>query len=176
MITPDDKDWTWVVQRRCPECGFDASAITGLEVADVVRENAGDWQRLLDAGQIRAGRPSPDTWSSLEYACHVRDVYLRYDARFELMLTADDPLFPNWDQDVTAVDDRYEEQDPATVVVDLVVAAGLLADRLDRLTEPEWTRTGTRGDGAAFTLDTISRYLAHDPVHHIWDVAGEPTA
>jgi hypothetical protein len=23
-VVPDDKDWTWVLARRCPECGFDA--------------------------------------------------------------------------------------------------------------------------------------------------------
>ena len=26
-IVPDDKDWTWVLQRECPECGFDASSL-----------------------------------------------------------------------------------------------------------------------------------------------------
>ena len=28
----DDKDWTWVLERPCPECGFDAGA---LEVAQI---------------------------------------------------------------------------------------------------------------------------------------------
>ena len=27
-IVPDDKDWTWVVQRPCPECGYDATSVT----------------------------------------------------------------------------------------------------------------------------------------------------
>ena len=26
-IVPDDKDWTWVLERVCPECGFDARSI-----------------------------------------------------------------------------------------------------------------------------------------------------
>ena len=25
-ITPDTKDWTWVLERPCPECGFEALA------------------------------------------------------------------------------------------------------------------------------------------------------
>lgn len=25
-IVADDKDWTWVIERACPECGFDAGA------------------------------------------------------------------------------------------------------------------------------------------------------
>ena len=38
-IEPDDKDWTWVLQRVCPECGFDASDVPGPRVAGWVREN-----------------------------------------------------------------------------------------------------------------------------------------
>jgi hypothetical protein len=30
-----------------------------------------------------------------------------------MMLEQDDPLFPNWDQDETAVRERYGDQDPA---------------------------------------------------------------
>src|SRR4051812_9064389 len=112
MITPDDKDWTWVLERRCDECGFDGSVVTAPEVAGLIRANAGDWQELLDAGSVTAGRTDPARWSDLEYACHVRDVFQRFDDRMELMLTQDDPAFPNWDQDATAVEDRYDEQDP----------------------------------------------------------------
>ena len=46
-----------------------------------------------------------------------------YDQRLELMLSQDDPLFPNWDQDETAVADRYGEQDPAEVAAALRQAA-----------------------------------------------------
>ena len=31
------------------------------------------------------------------------------------MLDHDDPLFANWDQDATAVAERYHEQDPVVV-------------------------------------------------------------
>ena len=27
MIEPDTKDWTWVIARPCPECGFDPSTV-----------------------------------------------------------------------------------------------------------------------------------------------------
>src|SRR4051812_43033419 len=73
MIEPDEKDWTWVLQQRCPECGFDAAACRAVDVAGLVRENAAVWRNLHADGAIRAGRPDPQTWSSLEYACHVRD-------------------------------------------------------------------------------------------------------
>jgi hypothetical protein len=173
VIVPDDKDWTWVIDRACPECGFDA----GLPVANVphlIRANAGEWQERLAAQRIGAGRPDGATWSSLEYACHVRDVYRRYLVRVELMLTEHDPLFPNWDQDATAIDDGYEQQDPVRVIADLREAADRLASRLDGVTDALWQRPGRRSDGARFTVDTIARYMVHDTVHHIWDVDRQP--
>jgi hypothetical protein len=170
MIVPDDKDWTWVLDRECPECGFDASGVTAEAVASLTRQNAGTWQRLLDGGRIRAGRPNDSTWSSLEYACHVRDVFRRYDQRVALMLDHDDPLFPNWDQDASAIDDHYDEQDATRVVGELCTAAQDLADRLDAVEGEQWSRPGRRSDGASFTIGTLARYMIHDPVHHVWDV------
>jgi len=170
MITPDDKDWTWVLEQRCPDCGFDASACAATDVADLIRANAADWQALHDDGRIAPGRPDDQTWSSLEYACHVRDVFARFDQRMGLMLEQDDPLFPNWDQDATAAEDRYDEQDPDAVIAALVANAAEIAARLDAVEGDQWQRPGRRSDGSSFTLASISRYLIHDPVHHIWDV------
>jgi two-component system chemotaxis response regulator CheB len=39
--------------------------------------------------------------------------------RLQLLLTQDDPEFENWDQDATAVAERYGEQDPAVVAAEL---------------------------------------------------------
>jgi len=173
-IRPDDKDWTWVLERVCAECSFDASNLRHDAVAGLVGKNARDWADLLTAGRVRSGRPDSATWSSLEYACHVRDVFRRYDARVELMVSEPDPLFPNWDQGASAVDDRYEAQDPSAVVGELGAAAVQLAERLNRLDDDEWQRPGRRSDGASFTVATIVRYMAHDVIHHIWDVAARP--
>jgi hypothetical protein len=171
MIVPDDKDWTWVLSRPCPECGFDASSCVAQSVPGLVRANAKSWGHLLAGGAIRPGRPVDTAWSSLEYACHVRDVYARYALRIEAMLNEEDPLFPNWDQDASAIAERYEEQDPETVVGHLTTNAEALAGRLAGLTGAEWAREGRRSDGASFTIDSISRYMIHDPIHHVWDVA-----
>jgi hypothetical protein len=174
MILPDDKDWTWVLDRECPECGFDTTAATAEAVAALTRENAGTWPRLLQDGLIRAGRPDGSTWSSLEYACHVRDVFRRYDQRIALMQEQDDPPFPNWDQDASAVEDRYDEQDPSSVVGELAAAADALAGRLEAVTDEQWSRPGRRSDGASFTIATLALYMIHDPIHHVWDVTRGP--
>jgi hypothetical protein len=170
VIEPETKNWTWVLERECPECGFDASACDAREVAGLVRANAVEWRALFEVGAITAGRPNDTTWSTLEYACHVRDVYRRMDARIALMLAEDDAAFPNWDQDSSAVEERYEAQDPAVAIAELEAAAEQIAGRLDGITEDQWPRSGRRSDGSMFTVDTITRYMLHDTVHHIWDV------
>ena len=88
------------------------------------------------------------------------------------MLSQDDPLFPNWDQDETAVADRYAEQDPATVARELRESAQAIAGRFAGVTGAQWQRTGNRSDGASFTVETFARYFIHDPVHHLYDVTG----
>jgi hypothetical protein len=174
-IVPDDKDWTWVLGRPCPECGFEAAAFPREQVGDLVRANAEEWPALLVEGGDRfRERPGADRWSGLEYAAHVRDVFRLYDFRLHLMLDHDGPDFPNWDQDTAAVEDRYAEQDPVTVVDDLVAGAAVLATSFDAVaadpTGAAWRRTGYRSDGADFTVESFARYLLHDPVHHVWDV------
>ena len=47
VITPDEKDWTWVVERRCPECGFDASKVTGEQLGGYLRAAAEPWPEVL---------------------------------------------------------------------------------------------------------------------------------
>ena len=165
-ITPDDKDWTWVLARPCPECGFTAAEVPATEVAGRVRANGSAWVEVLE-GPV-SPRPAPAVWSALEYACHVRDVLRLYDERLVLMLTTDDPLYENWDQDASAVARRYAEQDPARVSEELLAAASVVADRFDSVTD--WSRPGRRSDGAVFTVDSFARYLLHDVVHHLHDV------
>ena len=93
-----------------------------------------------------------------------------YLSRLNLMLDQDAPQFENWDQDATAVAERYAEQSPTVVADELVTAAVLLADAFAAVRPEQWDRTGFRSDGAAFTVDTFTRYMVHDPVHHVWDV------
>jgi len=167
----DDKDWTWVLQRQCSECSFVAAEFAATTVGDAIRANSLAWLGILAGPEadLRA-RPSDELWSALEYAAHVRDVFVLYLERLGLMLDNDGPKFPDWDQNVTAVEMRYDLSDPAVVSGELTAAANALADRFDSVAGDQWQRTGFRSDGAAFTIDSFARYMIHDPIHHVWDV------
>lgn len=166
-ITPDTKNWTWVIEKPCPECGFDANSFEAVDVAAMVRANAALWPAVLQRADVRV-RPDGATWSALEYGAHVRDVFRLYDYRLALMQAEDNPLYPNWDQDETAIAELYNEQDPAAVAAELTAAAASLADGFDRVTD--WSRPGRRSDGVSFTTESFAKYFIHDPTHHYWDV------
>jgi len=171
-IEPDTKDWTWVLREPCPECGFVAADLARSELGPLLRDDATGWAAVLRQPEATQ-RPDEHTWSPLEYACHVRDVHRIFGERLALMLDQDEPTFANWDQDVTAVEERYDRQDPTVVASELVEAAEAVATRYDALreaSEETWARRGLRDNGSEFTVDSIARYHLHDVLHHSHDV------
>ncbi|MEI6700715.1 MAG: DinB family protein [Actinomycetota bacterium] len=168
-LEPDAKDWTWVLTRPCTECGFIASTFPRDRLGSAMVKMGPRWTFLLGREGV-AQRVDPARWSVLEYGCHVRDVLVLYDERLSLMLGAEDAAFQNWDQDATAVEQRYDLQDPLEVTVQLVEAATQLGQHFSEVTADQWERTGHRSDGAIFTIQTFGQYLLHDLVHHLVDV------
>jgi hypothetical protein len=167
-LPPDTKDWTWVLDRVCPECGFDARTIDRHDIAPMIRRDAAAWEEQLARPDVGV-RTRPDRWSVLEYGCHVRDVYELYDRRLALMMGEDDPLFENWDQDATALERDYASDDAVEVSMALRKRASRLAERFDGVQGLDWDRRGRRSDGARFTVESFGVYLVHDPAHHLSD-------
>ena len=169
-IEPDIKDWTWVLERPCPECGFDSRAVRREEVKNRFYANASAWRRVLEQPDVRR-RPQPGVWSPLEYACHVRDVHRVFGERLRMMLAVDDPLFENWDQDAAATVGAYGAEDPARVADDLVEGAAAISRIYGGVEGAQWDRPGRRSNGSVFTVDTLARYHLHDVEHHLRDVS-----
>ena len=171
-VEPDTKDWTWVLDETCPECGFVAAEVDRGTLGATVRANAAAFAAALAAPDATT-RPRAGVWSVTEYACHVRDVHRVFAQRLRAMLDQDAPTFANWDQDETALSDRYDLQDPAEVAPALVAAAEQVAATYDAVPDDAWQRRGSRSNGSEFSVDSIARYHLHDVVHHLWDVRPE---
>jgi DinB superfamily len=173
---PDVKDWTWVLSRRCEQCGLSVGEIGIDEIALRAELAAGEWVQILTASPAVNIRPAPGVWSPQEYGAHVRDVYRLFDARLALMLIEDEPTFENWDQDEAALADRYADCDPDEVADELAVAAEEFAVRLQSLQASQLERRGRRSDGAEFTVLSFAQYFLHDIIHHLYDVTGQQDA
>lgn len=159
-----------MLQERCPECGFAAPDVRTESIARTAREFAARWSAALHRPDARV-RPAPGTWSALEYGAHVRDVHRVFTERLRRMLTEEDPVFDSWDQDATAVRDRYDLQDPAMVAEEQLAAAAGLADLFDTVTGAQWDRRGRRSDGSVLTVRTLGQLALHEAAHHLHDVA-----
>ena len=168
-IIPDEKDWTWVLARPCPECSFDASSVTPATAATTIPALLPRWQHALKRAAAEV-RPDDSTWSALEYAAHVRDLFDVFAGRLGLMLSQDNPTFADWDQDQAALDGDYASLDPDQVSVELVQNGQDAASAFAAVRPEDWGRRGLRSNGAEFTVLTLSGYFLHDVIHHLHDV------
>ena len=167
-----DGDWTWVLERQCDECGYDASALSRDQLGARMRAVGGSWRELLGRGPAveRLNDNDDRTWTPLQYGCHVRDVFELFEKRTRDMLKKrKPPTFKDWNQEEAAIKGDYARQDPAKVAYDLATKAGKYADLLDRVDDDEWQKEGTRSDGPRFTVESLARYALHDVEHHLWD-------
>ena len=55
-MLPDTKDWTWVLDRACPDCGLDSGSLRLGDVPQMLRESSMIFGDALRAGPRVAGR------------------------------------------------------------------------------------------------------------------------
>jgi hypothetical protein len=157
----------------CSECGF-SYAVGRAEITPWLRADARTFVTTferLDTASIRT-KPAPDVWSPLEYACHVRDVLRVQRDRVELALREDEPDFAPMFREQRVVDDRYNEQDPATVARELLEAGEALTSLLDGLDDAQWLRTGIYNypEPAPRTIEWVAIHTTHELLHHRGDL------
>ncbi|ALG84009.1 DinB family protein [Gordonia phthalatica] len=168
-IKPDTKDWTWVIALRCSECGFDPAEFRRAEICERILATVDGWREVLARPDV-THRPNADTWSPLEYACHVRDVNAVMTERLEMMLQTQPVNFADWDQNSAEAEAGYNAQDPETVADQLEAAAKGFAELYRVVGDDDWARQGMRSNGSPFTVETLGIYAVHDLEHHRVDV------
>ncbi|MGH3665554.1 MAG: DinB family protein [Egibacteraceae bacterium] len=160
---------------RCEECGFVYAAVARGRLPGEIRGLPRQFGERLRAAN-RAGsartRVPPRTWSTLEYACHVRDVLRVQRQRVRLTLAEDRPTFASMRRDERAVEERYNEQDPDEVLAELEATAEALAESLASLSDEQWARTGVYNwpEPAERSLTWIARHTVHEGIHHLGDI------
>lgn len=166
---PDSKDWTWVLEGVCNECGHDVRALNPGQIASLVRGSVNLFTMALRRPDV-GSRPVPGVWSPLEYCAHVAEMFVVMKQRLELMTSRELPTFANWDQDEAAIRHNYARLAPEHVAEQLRLSAEAFADVLDSLDDTQIPRRGYRSNGSVFTVATLSQYAWHDAVHHLHDL------
>lgn len=113
-------------------------------------------------------------WSALEYACHVRDVFRVQRERVQLALAEDKPAFASMRREERVVEERYNDQQPAQVALEIVGAAASLARLLESLDDQGWHRTGIYNwpERRVRAVEWIGRHTIHEAQHHLQDIDG----
>jgi hypothetical protein len=164
---------------QCQECGFihDVGAVPSA--GDRIVQGVAEISRLLKTttADIRT-RPQPDTWSVLEYTCHVRDVLLVRRERVLVARRTDRPLVATMGIDERVEHDGYAEQSVDDVERQVTEAARLLANVLGRLGPQDWERTTVmHGDPepSEWSLRRLAVDAEHEVRHHLLDIRRQLT-
>lgn len=161
----------------CQECSFSFDATDPKTVAESIAKvgkrlraplTRGLKEEDLDA--VIRTRPTPEQWSALEYACHVRDAMgINVDRYKSIMLGDEIPEFVPFDVDGVVISDNYNGQDPLVVADEIDAVAAELSAAIGSVGDDDWERYGTRGD-LVFTLDWMARNIQHEVDHHLLDI------
>lgn len=161
---------------RCEECGFDYEALDPTDIPASLRSFAKRYRAPLsrflpgeDGDGLVRRRPAEGTWSALEYAAHVRDVFAAYDRWIGRCLAEERPVLDGPAPDDLAAERRYNDDDPASVADSLAANAERLAATVEALTDQEWDRVGMRRDEERSVRFTARRAV-HEGSHHLLDI------
>src|SRR5437868_5320641 len=120
---------------RCDGCGFLYDLDLAPVAADEIAERAARIATIVGTAENSTvvRRPQQQTWSVLEYGCHVRDVLLVQRERVLLALRVDQPNLETMGRDERVQHDGYNQQLPVDVARQLGDAALLFTGVLRRL-------------------------------------------
>jgi hypothetical protein len=158
---------------HCDECGFDYDLEKLRPIDALLRAGVEPYVAYLetDTPTLRR-RPAPDTWSALEYVCHLRDVMLVQRERVLRALVEDVPTFVPMHRDERVELEREIAQDPERAAEQLVVATGLLADLFAVLDDDQLERTGIYNypTPEERSIRWIGVHTLHECRHHLLDI------
>ena len=163
---------TEVEHEACAACGFDGTTYNDSSLLVAIGELGPRWRVLLtEAGDELRVRPSPETWSALEYAAHSRDITAIHVFGVEQALTQDEPVYPAIDGDalIESAATGYQDEDPKLVVDQLDTEACRLRDLAAVAGAGSWDRGITIGN-ARSTVRRLLEHALHDSLHHLDDV------
>jgi len=162
------------VSWTCKECGLEYESISPQDAIQALRSFPRRYREVIgpfiDDDEVLRRRPSPSTWSALEYTAHVADILEAMTPQLIEVAQKDSPRINDpLDQDERAIDRSYNDMEPAEVLDWLQRSATTAADTAAGFTPDDWSRTAEYPYGERELID-ILRNMVHEGVHHLRDV------
>ncbi len=158
---------------QCDVCGFIWDEIQAGQISALLSSATGQLCELLIAqGDRVARRPEPERWSSLEYAAHLRDVYLSIRDRMVVACVELEPTLPPLYREERVAFGFYELDTVDDMVTELTTAATLFNKVFTQM--PDGLRERRMPFAfpvaATRTLSWIASQVYHEAFHHLGDV------
>ena len=113
-----------------------------------------------------AFKPSPDEFSLLEHACHLRDLEREgYLVRLKRLCAEALPVLPGFDGETIARERHYQAQDAHQAAGDFAAARAEVLSRLRALTAADLSREGEFGGRRICVTDLVAMMVEHDREH-----------
>ena len=157
---------------RCPGCAISYAEITVERALDGISALPSEVSDAV-AGvpvDLLSTRPSPETWSVLEYTCHLRDVYATSTIRLHRARTETRPVLEPMLNDLRARRFRYHTLPVDAVPTELGANVSGLCDEAARFGSAEWERVVTRLPDEERSARWVLRNALHEGLHHVQDI------
>lgn len=109
--------------------------------------------------------PAPGKWTARQIVHHLADSEMTSAIRLRRLLAEENPLIVGYDQEEFARRLHYDRPLEASLLA-LRAARETSAEILDRLSEEEWSRSGTHSESGNYSITTwLEIYAAHAHNH-----------
>jgi hypothetical protein len=157
---------------RCEECDFEYNTANAPNAASSIVADVAEFATMLTGRDTDVGtRRRSETWSPLEYGCHVRDVLLVQRERVLAARRMARPSFHPMGREERADHDGYADQRPADVARQLTDAAQLFTNVLNRLSPEDWDRhiMYNYPERIERSLRWVAVHTLHEVSHYLLD-------
>jgi hypothetical protein len=160
----------------CPVCGLDYDTISPRDASGATRTFPRRYRSVLlrlepdeDPEVVLRERPAPDVWSALEYTVHVAQMIDLAAPNLRQIINEDNPHLYQWDPDLQAEEQHYNDWPIMKAVAELESACADLSMAIEYVPSDEWTRVGTYDYGEREAID-VARNAVHEGSHHLRDI------
>lgn len=114
-------------------------------------------------------RPIPNKWSIKEIMCHLRDMEREaYLARYRKILSEQNPVLPNVDQDRLAIERDYLNQDAKATLAEFKALRTETIQTLNDAPVEAWSRSGVHETDGPMTIEQlVLRQIKGNDLNHL---------